>query len=206
MSEIAQPPVPTRPAEGARRQGRVDQLITGFVDGIQLYNDFSPELRAKVERLNILYTVNTSYTDMRFGRPKNFRDVRKYPGTEEIIALSKTLPRAIHPAVWSRATGEKVLHVSPWMSVGVEGHEDAEGDALLHAVCAEIEAKAKPYRHQWKPSDMLIWDNWRVLHSVSGIDPGQTRRMQRTTIKGDYGLGRFENDAVASHPVLEKTV
>ena len=34
MSEIAQPPVPTRPAEGARRQGRVDQLITGFVDGI----------------------------------------------------------------------------------------------------------------------------------------------------------------------------
>jgi hypothetical protein len=34
MSEIAQPPVPTRPAEGAKRQGRVDQLITGFVDGI----------------------------------------------------------------------------------------------------------------------------------------------------------------------------
>ena len=34
MSEIAQPPVPTRPAEGARRQGRVDQLITGFVEGI----------------------------------------------------------------------------------------------------------------------------------------------------------------------------
>ena len=24
-------------------------------------------------------------------------------------------------------------------------------------------------------------------------DPGQPRRMQRTTIKGDYGLGSFEN-------------
>jgi taurine dioxygenase len=180
--------------------------LTGFADGIQLYNDFSPELRARIEPLNVLYTVDTAYAHMRFGKPKNFRDVRLYPGTEEIIELAKTLPRAIHPAVWTRASGEKVLHVSPWMSVGVEGHEDAEGDALLQAVCEEIEAKARPYHHRWKPSDMLIWDNWRVLHSVSGIDPAHTRRMHRTTIKGDYGLGRFENDGVGGHAILERTV
>jgi len=180
--------------------------LTGFADGIQLYNDFSPELRAKIEGLSILYTVNTSYDEMRFGKPKNFRNIRTYPGLDEIIALSKTMPRAIHPAVWTRKSGEKVLHVSPWMSVGVEGHEDPEGEALLQAVCQEFEAKVKPYHHHWKPSQMLIWDNWRLMHSVTGVDPDATRRMQRTTIKGDYGLGRFENDAVGGHAILEKTV
>jgi taurine dioxygenase len=39
---------------------------------------------------------------------------------------------------------------------------------------------------------MLIWDNWRILHSVSGSPPDAGRCMHRTTIAGDYGLGRFE--------------
>jgi taurine dioxygenase len=180
--------------------------LTGFADGIQLYNDFSPELRAKIEGLEILYTVNTSYDDMRFGRPKTFRNLAAASGNYALIERAKTVPRAIHPAVWTRKTGEKVLHISPWMSVGVAGHEDAEGDALYEAVCQEINAKARPYFHKWRLDDMLIWDNWRMLHSVTGMDPDMRRRMQRTTIRGDYGHGRFENDAKSSDPVLEMTV
>jgi taurine dioxygenase len=42
---------------------------------------------------------------------------------------------------------------------------------------------------------MVIWDNWRVLHAVSGMDPAHGRCMHRTTIKGDYGLGAFETAA-----------
>jgi taurine dioxygenase len=76
---------------------------------------------------------------------------------------------------------------------------------LLEAVCREINAKAQPYHHQWKLTDMLIWDNWRMLHSVTGADPKFERRMQRTTIKGDYGLGCFENGGVGGR-ILEMTV
>jgi taurine dioxygenase len=179
--------------------------LTAFADGVQLYDDFDPELRARIEGLDVLYTVNTCYDAMRFGKPKVFRNIRKYPSLDEIIELSEKLPRAIHPAVWTRKSGEKVLHVSPWMSVGIQGHEDAEGDALLQAVCAEIEAKAKVYRHAWKPDQMLIWDNWRVLHSVIGIEPTARRRMHRTTIKGDYGLGRFETEG-PRHAIQERMV
>ena len=67
-----------------------------------------------------------------------------------------------------------------------------EGDALFEEVCQEVNRKAHGYFHRWKPTDMVIWDNWRVLHSVEGCDPKYERRMQRTTIKGDYGLGYFE--------------
>ena len=55
-------------------------------------------------------------------------------------------------------------------------------------------AKMTPYWHKWEPADMLVWDNWRFLHGVSGQDPIHPRRVHRTTIKGDYGLGRFEFD------------
>jgi taurine dioxygenase len=79
---------------------------------------------------------------------------------------------------------------------GVEGAEDGEGDALLHAVCREIFEKTKDhsYFRRWKFTDMVLWDNWRLLQSVSGHPPHDRRRMQRTTIKGDDGLGYFEEE------------
>jgi taurine dioxygenase len=82
-----------------------------------------------------------------------------------------------------------------------------EGDALLEQVCQEIRRLAPTcsYHHPWRPTDMIIWDNWRILHSVSGHDPSFGRRMYRTTIKGDYGLGRFEDRGVGGK-ILETTV
>jgi taurine dioxygenase len=179
--------------------------MTGFADGIELHKALSPELRRQIEGRNIIYTLDLLFDHMRFGRPKAFKPIRATPSEYAILETSKKTPRAIHPAVWSRKSGERVLHVSPWMAVGIEGQEGPEGDQLLEAVCQEMIAKIHPYFHQWKPSQMLIWDNWRMLHSVSGCDPKYPRRMQRTTIKGDYGLGYFEN-AGKGHAILEMTV
>lgn len=178
--------------------------MTGFMDGIALYNALSPELREKIEGRNILYRMNVIMDNLRFGRPEGFQVRGEKPAAEAVMEAAKGTPRAIHPAVWTRATGEKVLHVSPWMAEGIEGDETPEGDALLHAVCQEIFALGEKhsYFHKWEPTDMLIWDNWRVLHSVSGNDPQYGRRMQRTTIKGDYGLGYFEGNGTGSK-VLE---
>jgi len=167
--------------------------LTGFADGVELYNAISPELRNKIEGRHIIYTLDLLYAHMRFGIPKNFREVQ--PPVTDILEVAKTLPRAIHPAVWTRQTGEKVLHLSPWMAVGIEGAETPEGDALLEAVCQEIVTKLHPYYHRWKPTDMIVWDNWRMLHKAMGVDPKFARTMHRTTIKGDYGLGYWENHA-----------
>jgi len=118
-----------------------------------------------------------------------------------MIAQQPRWQRSIHPAVWTRPSGEKVLHVSLLHTDGLEGREDAQGDALLEEICQAINASAQAYRHQWQPGTMLVWDNWRVLHSVTGTDPKYPRRLFRTTIQGDYGLGRFEEDAAAKDVV-----
>ncbi len=178
--------------------------LTGFVDGIDLYRSISPELRAAIEDRNIIYRMNVVMDNFRFGRPERYQVLSERGAALAVMEAAKNEPRALHPAVWTRASGEKVLHVSPWMAEGIEGDETPEGDALLDAVCREIFALAKQrcYYHHWKPTDMLIWDNWRVLHGVSGHDPKYGRRMQRTTIKGDYGLGFFE-DSKSGGKVLE---
>lgn len=180
--------------------------LTGFADGIALYKLLSPELRQAIEGRNVLYRMNVLMDEFRFGRPERFEVQSDKPGAQDVMDAARDTPRAVHPAVWTRVSGEKVLHVSPWMAEGIEGLETPEGEALLQAVSREIFALARThaYFHAWKPTDMLIWDNWRVLHAVSGHDPQYARRMQRTTIKGDYGLGYFENGGTGSK-VLEMT-
>lgn len=169
-----------------------DGGLTGFADGIQIYAAMDPELRARIEDRDIIYTLNLLYGYQRFGLPATFREIR--PKNAAILEFAKTLPRALHPAVWTRTSGEKVVHVSPYGAQGIAGMEDADGDALFSALWAEIERVMEPYYHQWRPGDMLIWDNWRMVHAACGCDPKYDRIMHRTTIKGDYGLGRWETE------------
>ena len=168
--------------------------LTGFVDGIALYDAISPEARDRIERETVIYAMDVILENLRFGRPAGMVEVKTSPEAENVMVEYEHRPRAIHPAVWTRKSGEQVLHVSPWMAKGIAGREGPDGDALLAAVCDEIVAAAKglSYFHRWEPTDMLIWDNWRCLHSVSGMSPEHARCMHRTTIEGDYGLGRFE--------------
>jgi len=168
--------------------------LTGFVDGVALYDAISPEVRDRIEGETVIYAMDVIMENLRFGRPEGFQDLEPAAQATEVMAEFEGRPRALHPAVWTRSSGEKVLHVSPWMAKGLEGREDPEGEALLAEVCDEIVAAARElsYFHRWQPTDMLIWDNWRCLHSVSGMSPEHTRCMHRTTIEGDYGLGRFE--------------
>ena len=163
--------------------------LTGILDGIALYERFPRELLRRIEGKEVLYRLAAQYDQLKFGRPEQFRIIRPKPFTPKTGSK-----RAVHPAVWTRPSGEKVLHVSIYMADAVLGQEDPGGDALLEEVCQAINQLAKEcsYHHRWRPDDMIIWDNLRMLHGVSGNPPEDGRIMYRTTIEGDYGLGRWE--------------
>jgi taurine dioxygenase len=169
--------------------------LTAFADGIQIYRDMDPVLRDKMEGMELLYTLDMHYERQFFGLPKSFREIT--PKSNDILEVAKTFPRAIHPAVWTRKTGEKVAHMCAYGCRGLVGNETPEGNALLAEVYEAMEAAIVPYFHQWKPTDMLVWDNWRMLHQACGCDPKYERIMHRTTIKGDYGFGRWEEGKIA---------
>ncbi|TGD71063.1 TauD/TfdA family dioxygenase [Mangrovimicrobium sediminis] len=179
---------------------------TGFVDGVELYKRLPMTLRRAIEGERILYSLDVDLDKLRFGRPAQLVETVRKPGAAQVAEDARRMPRAMHPAVWVRPSGEKVLHVSPWMALGIAGRENVEGDALLESVCRHTNdaAQSCSYFHRWQLDDMLVWDNWRYLHAVSGSDPAHPRHMQRTTIQGDYGLGCFEHDH--SGDALEMTV
>ncbi|MFS0848540.1 TauD/TfdA dioxygenase family protein [Novosphingobium panipatense] len=168
--------------------------ITGFLDGVALYEAFPARLRDRIERAQIVYRLETQFDQLKFGRPEQYRMIEPKPMPAGFAEQVAAMPRAIHPAVWTRPTGEKVLHVSPYMAQGILGNETPEGDALLEEVCQEINRLGTlcSYHHKWRPADMVIWDNLRMLHCVSGNNPEEERLMYRTTISGDYRLGRWE--------------
>ncbi|MBV1917287.1 MAG: TauD/TfdA family dioxygenase [Sphingomonadaceae bacterium] len=168
---------------------------TGFMDGIESYRQFPAELRNRIEGRNVIYTLDTRLGEMRYG--VNFKILgAEIALTAELLKEVAIFPRAMHPAVWTRKSGEKVLHVGSWMAFGVENDETPEGDQLLDDVCKRVNEMGKgssAYWHEWSPTDMVIWDNHRMLHAVEGCDPKYERHTIRSTIKGDYDLGYFED-------------
>jgi taurine dioxygenase len=175
--------------------------MTGFADGIQLYEAISSELRDAFEDRKIIYHARLMFTHQRFAPPPG-RWISLSDGAAELIERCEDTRRSVHPAIWRRASGEKVLHVSPWQAAGILGEETPEGDALLEALCQEIYAKMTPYWHKWRLTDMVLWDNQRFIHAVSGNERRYARHMQRATIEGDYGLGAFEQGATGSEPPM----
>ncbi len=165
---------------------------TGFIDQIAAYDTLPAALQQRIDGLSVVYSYQPDLTKAKFGeRPDRlvqmstlFRKGMEHPSVQV---------RAIHPLVYEQAgTGRKILHVSPWFADGIEGMENEEGDALLREVISYVMRPELMYFHQWQPGDMVLWDNWRMLHCACGVPPEERRIMRRTTIVGDYGLGRRE--------------
>jgi len=170
---------------------------TGFLDQIAAWESLPTGLRERIEGLSVIYSYQPDLTRARFG-PRADRLVQM----SELFRTGRDHPsvqvRAIHPAVYEQpGTGRKVLHISPWFADGIEGMENEEGDALLGEVIAHILNPELMYFHKWRAGDMVLWDNWRMLHCACGVPPEEKRIMRRTTIVGDYGLGRREGAIMA---------
>jgi len=76
------------------------------------------------------------------------------------------------------------------------GLAEAESDALLHTLADHLVDGRFAYFHEWRNGDLLIWDNWRLIHSAAGVPPHVRRYAERTTIYGDYGVGRYLDPAL----------
>jgi taurine dioxygenase len=170
---------------------------TGFIDQVAAYQLLPERLRERIEGLSVVYSYQPDMTKAKFA-PRIDRLVQMSELFRKGMDHPSVQARAIHPLVYTQAgTGRKVLHVSPWFADGIEGMENEEGDVLLHEVISHAIRPELMYFHQWEPEDMVLWDNWRMLHCATGVPPGETRIMRRTTIVGDYGLGRREVRAAA---------
>jgi len=90
----------------------------------------------------------------------------------------------IHPK-----TGRKALYLGRRYA-GPSSHivelDETEGEALLDELWAAATRPDFVWTHtDWRPGDVLMWDNRCTLHARTEVDPTQAREMHRTLIRGE---------------------
>jgi taurine dioxygenase len=177
----------TAPREGGR---------TGFIDQIAAYATLPEALRQRIDTLRVVYQLRPDFTQEKFGKPKSLKLVANAAALDAMAGrIDRDFPPVVHPMVYVQAeTGRKVLNVSPTSAIGIYEMQDSEGDALLEEVLSYALNPTLAYYHEWQKNDLVLWDNWRTLHCAEGVPEDCVREMQRTTIAGDYALGRRLSD------------
>ena len=99
------------------------------------------------------------------------RDPREAPGARHPLVR-------VHPE-----TGRSVLYLGRRRNSYVVGLELEESERLLDALWAHATQPRFVFRQQWRPGDVLIWDNRCTLHRRDAFDPAARRLMHRTQIR-----------------------
>ena len=170
---------------------------TAFADKIAAYGLLPERLKQRIEGLHVRYHYDLDMSHQQFGRRAEVEVVRFSDTVARIIGRKNEFPVVLHPMVFTQQeTGRKVLNVSPWFAMGIKELPGDEGNDLLEEIIGYALDRRVVYEHDWKLNQMVLWDNWRVLHSAAGSPADEIRYLQRTTIDGDYGLGRLEDGSV----------
>lgn len=163
---------------------------TGFIDAVQAYDRLPDDMKARIEGLEVVYEFNPDFCSGQFGFPTDIE--RLNVGTTGIPGGQYNFPPVVHPLVITQMeTGRKVLKLSPMHARYVLGMGDTESRALLTELASHLTNPAYAYFHVWQENDMVVWDNWRIIHSANGVPLDCPRSARRTTIAGDYKVGRY---------------
>ena len=100
--------------------------------------------------------------------------------------LRKLNPPIAHPTVRAHPEGGvRALYVSERAS-HFAGMTRAESRPLIDYLCAHATRPENVYRHNWRPGDLVCWDNRTAMHiALADFDPNEPRTMLRTTIRGE---------------------
>jgi taurine dioxygenase len=96
---------------------------------------------------------------------------------------STLTPDIAHPLVRTHPySGRRALYVCPGMTISISGLPDDESRAVLDELFDWTSREEFVYRHDWRVSDAIMWDNACTMHRRDDFDGEYERLMYRTTI------------------------
>jgi taurine dioxygenase len=163
---------------------------TGYIDQIDAYERLPDELQQRIEGLEVVYKFGPVESSPWCAREK-VKYLKVGPANRSMYERAeRDWPAVVHPLVFTQPdTGRKALNLSPRFAQYVLGMDREESDELLTLLSNHL-WDSSAYYHRWKPDEMVLWDNWRMLHRVTPAPYEEVRIVERTTLGGDYGLGR----------------
>jgi len=187
-----------RPNHGALLRAVVvpeDDGLTGFGDLAAAYEALEGDVKAQLEELEIAYAFCMQRKHMRFVDLEGYQPGPHSPSKPSDMNFPD-FADAVYPAVHTHPiSGVKVLGtVEQFLDrVNNRGKVGLSNDECIDLLQYLVDHTRKPqfhYFHEWRQGDMVLWDNWRIMHCTTGTRPGVKRVINRTTIAGDVQLGR----------------
>lgn len=161
---------------------------TGWIDTAAVYDALPQATKERIEDLEVKFEFILDPAEMRF-IGNQWQTIRK--GSEGDIQFPE-FPDVVHPLVWiHQESHRKALSISTLHLRQIIGLDQETGDALLEELVNLALQPQFRYIHQWQVNDMVLWDNWRTMHSALGHPPGHARLVHRTTLKSDHAYGRL---------------
>ena len=129
-------------------------------------------IRRRVEGLNIIYSRPLLIERISRGsnnpRRMSAQESTKFPDVVRPFV-------SVHPV-----TGQSLVVFSIEECRELEGMGIEESRTLLEGIIEIITAPPQVYRHQWRPGDVLLWDNRAMMHSPTPYTyRDQRRRLHR---------------------------
>lgn len=182
---------------------------TWFADTARAYDELPEHLKQRLEGLH--YVASLKLTPMEQNHAGKIWDtVRPLTDSEwestgldrqsiDGMSGAKKLPPVEHPAVMQHPeSGRTCLFLSPKEFDFFVGLDRDESDALFAEVCQHMLQDKYVYKHHWNVNDVMGWDNRRFMHAAVGSRVGDYRHGLRTTLAGDFEVGRLYEPAASA--------
>lgn len=150
---------------------------TLFANQHTAWDALPDDLQREVEGLQAEHWYLAKYEELRQKNP--FRPKLTQAQIDEVKPVSHPVVRT-HPE-----TGRKALFVSEHFTTRILGVSEQRSRELLCVLFDHGTRAEHVYRHQWRPHDMVFWDNRSLMHLAAGCPDHLRRKLYRTTIEGD---------------------
>lgn len=139
------------------------------------YETLSPAFRALLQPLWAIHEL--------FSKTKDLKNLDQ----GKVRDMKRANPRIAQPVIRVHAeTGKPALYVSEAVTTQIVGMLKDESDAILEFLFRHQVRPEYTMRHQWRPFDLVMWDNRCTLHqAVADHNHEESRVLHRTTLSGD---------------------
>ncbi len=157
---------------------------TAWLDTAKAYESFDDAFKKRIEGLEAQFEFCSDLSGMRFSNPGGVR-------VSKTTSAFPDYPPIARPIVWSHPdTGRTILNVCPLNIRSILGMEQAESDALIEELIERVTEPRFIYRHDWQENDVILWDNYRMMHEAEGHPLDVIRVVHRSTLRGHTTVGR----------------
>lgn len=147
---------------------------TQFANMAAAYGGLPTAMQDRIAGLMAIHVYQSSHS------------ARKLMGLSE--ANKERVPNAVlHPIVRTHPeNGRKSIYINPIRTEGIVGMDHRDALPLLDDLLARSTAETFQYRHEWRPGDLVMWDNRCLLHKANGdYNMEQRRYLYRVMLQGD---------------------